>query len=57
MTIPFDIPPLYCPLTPHSQHPDLDLLESRALDWLTSVGIASDPISRCQFDPARRLSI
>ncbi|MEU4955539.1 terpene synthase family protein [Streptomyces lavendulae] len=41
----FTIPRLYCPLSVPDEHPDLDLMEKRGLDWIASRGLASDPVT------------
>ncbi|WKK24177.1 terpene synthase family protein [Streptomyces olivoreticuli] len=46
MPVNFTIPRLYCPWPKPPDHPDLDLLESRGLDWMASRGITPDPVSR-----------
>jgi hypothetical protein len=39
------VPPVYCPIAP-ALHPDVELLEARALRWMTSCGFGADAVER-----------
>ncbi|MER6075939.1 terpene synthase family protein [Streptomyces sp. NPDC001817] len=44
----FELPPFYCPLPAPRPHPDEALLERRALDWLESLALFTDPVNRAR---------
>ncbi|MEU4955280.1 terpene synthase family protein [Streptomyces lavendulae] len=53
MTVSFDLPPFYCPLPPPRPHPDEKLLEERALRWLESLGLFTNPANRIRCADTR----
>ncbi|HKG38148.1 MAG TPA: hypothetical protein VKB25_04100 [Conexibacter sp.] len=44
-TVEHVVPPVYCPIAP-ALHPDVELLQTRALQWMTSCGFGADTIQR-----------
>ncbi|WP_157405267.1 terpene synthase family protein [Actinopolyspora halophila] len=41
----FQMPPFYCPIEP-ALHPDVDMIEKRAIEWIDRVGIYRDETQR-----------
>jgi hypothetical protein len=44
-TVEHVVPPVHCPIAP-ALHPEVEILETRALQWMTSCDFGTDPVER-----------